>query len=522
MPMLNGRRVILKLAAGAAALLLMLGGLQIPSSAQRAPVRLVVGLQGEPDSLDGHESSNSLNLSTYPLIYDKLVEFDEEMHLTPQLATSWTVSADGLTWTFKLRTGHRFHDGVPVNADAVKKSLDRLVAGGRLRNWFTMITRVTAVDEGTVTVTTDRPFLFLPQRLATPPGSIVHPAAPPFTQSHQYGASPVGSGPFRFKEWVRGQRIVLEKNPNHWLARRSNVDQIEFRFLPDDAGRAIALETGEIDFALPIPPQEAERLKRNAQISVLNLPSLRWFGLYPNLAKKPFSDVRVRHAITHAIDKDAIVRTAMAGYAKAADSPLPPGVWSYKSFKRFDHNPQRARQLLTEAGYPNGFATTMWVPIGTYPNAQQVSEAVAAMLGQVGIRVRLETMEAGRWIVLLRSKGPDESTLEMSYYGFGTWTGEPDYALGLLFHSQQFAPAGSNRQFYNNPKVDALLDVGRRTVDERQRRLIYESIQDTIWQDQPWQYLFYGNQVMGARRAVRDVQVLPSETVLFRQVRVVR
>jgi ABC-type transport system substrate-binding protein len=197
-------------------------------------------------------------------------------------------------------------------------------------------------------------------------------------------------------------------------------------------------------------------------------------------------------------------------------------VWAYKSFPVYEYNPRRARQLLTEAGYPNGFSATMWVPVGTYINAQQVSEAAAAMLQQVGIRLRLETMEAGRWIVQLRSRGPDESPLEMTYYGFGTWTGEPDYALGLLFHTEQFAPRGSNRNFYSNARIDALLEVGRRTVDDRQRRLIYESIQDTIWKDQPWVYLFYGNQVLATRRGIRDVQVLPSETVLLREVRVVR
>jgi ABC-type transport system substrate-binding protein len=508
------------IALGAAALFLIFGAVLTPSQAQRAPNRLVVALQAEPDSLDGHESSNSLNLSTFPLLYDKLAEFDGDMTLTPQMATEWAVSRDGLTWTFKLRRGHRFHDGSPVNAEAVKRSIERTITEGRLRNWFVAIKTVTAVDDATVTVTTDQPFLFTPHRLSTPAGSIVHPSAR--GRAAAFGASPIGSGPFKFKEWVRGNKIVLEKNPDHWAARATNIDQIEYRFLPDDSGRAIALETGEIDFALPLTPQEAERLKRNPDIIIHNARSLRWFGLYMNLMKKPFDDVRVRHAIAHAIDKDAIVRTTMAGYAKVADSPLPPGVWGYKSFTPYAYNPQRARQLLAEAGHPNGFSATMWVPIGTYTNAQQVSEAAAAMLERVGIRLKLETMEAGRWIVQLRSRGPSEATWEMTYYGFGTWTGEPDYALGLLFHSDQFAPRGSNRQFYNNNRIDSLLDIGKRTVDDRHRRLIYESIQDQIWKDQPWAYMFYGNQIMGSRRAVRNVQILPSETVLLREARVSR
>jgi ABC-type transport system substrate-binding protein len=495
---------------------------QAAPSAERRLARIVVGLPGETDSLDGHEVSLFPNLPIYPQLYDKLVEFDMDMNVVPQLATSWSVSSDALTWTFRLRQGQRFHDGSVVNAEAVKRSFDRLLDEQHRtphRSWFDMIERVTAPDQSTVVFTTRQPHLFLAHRLAMSPGSIVSPTAVARVDRATFGANPVGSGPYIFKEWVRGRRIVLEKNPNHWLARRLNIDVIEYRPVPDEGSRAIGLETGELDFVSILTPQDAERLKLKPNVAIHNMPNIRFNGVYMNVAKKPFDDARVRQAVSHAIDKRAIVQTFLAGYGAVADSILPTKVWGYKSQRAFDYNPARARQLLTEAGYRNGFSTTMWVPIGSYVNAQQISEAIAGMLRQVGITVRLELMETGRFFATLRSRGPEESTMEMAYYGFGAGTGEPDYSLRLLYHSSQFAPRGSNRQFYSNPEVDALLEIGPSRVSERQRQIAYERIQEIVWKDQPWAYVFFINQAVGANKALKGVTVLPNEVIHFREAR---
>ncbi|MGQ0568304.1 MAG: ABC transporter substrate-binding protein [Armatimonadota bacterium] len=504
-------------------LVAILFGAQPAPSAERRPVKIVVGIPIEPDSLDGNSDAIGNKTTLFAHLYDRLVGLDQDSNVVPHLAASWSVSSDGLTWTFKLRPGHRFHDGTPVNADAVKKSFDRLMlASNRFpqRSWFDMIQSVTAVDEYTVAFRTDIPFLFLPNRVATTPASIVSPTAVARVDRVAFGANPVGSGPYVFKEWVRGSRIVMEKNSNHWLAPRLRIDVIEFRMVPDDTSRAIGMETGELDFAIGLQPEDGRRLAALSQMRVYNMPSLRVSGVMLNVAKKPFDDVRVRQAVSHAIDKQAIVNTILGGYATVADAPISKGVWGHKSQKLLEYNARRAKELLSSAGYPNGFTTTMWVVPGNVIAAEQSSQAMASMLGQVGITVKLEVLETGRYFSLLR-RGPTESTLEMVYRGFTNSTGDPDYPLRLPFSTDQFAPRGSNRNFYSNSEVDALLDIGPRTLNDNHRRLIYERIQQIVWNDQSWVYVAFVNQVSAGKRTLRGVTVLPIEITHFREASVI-
>jgi len=481
--------------------------------------RIVVSLDGDPPSLDGHENALISGGIVLPHLYDKLVEFDANSNIVPQLATSWTTSSDGLTWTFKLRTGHRFHDGTPVNAAAVKASFDRMLNPQNpfyRRTLFEAITRITVVDDNTIAFSTEKPYGFVPNILANPTASIVSPTAAAKVDFRTFGVFPVGSGPYFFREWVRGTRIVLQKNRNHWAAANNNIDVIEFRPILEDSARAVGLETGEIDFVTSIAPQEAKRLGGNSRLQVFNMPRVRIQGVYVNVTKRPFNDVRVRQAIAHAIDKKAIVDTFLAGFARTAESPLPRGVWPFKAQQDFQYNVNRAKQLLTEAGFPNGFNATMWVPVGTYVASQQISEAIADQLRRVGINLKLEVMDATQWLTLLRSRNQQQSNLEMTYYGWGTHTAEADYALRLVYHSDNFAPKCCNRNFYSNREVDQLLDRGPVAVNDRDRRAAYERAQELIWRDQPWIYIFAVNHAVVAKRGFKDVAILPVEWIHFR------
>jgi glutathione transport system substrate-binding protein len=482
--------------------------------------RLTVALDSDPPSLDGHENVLISGGIVLPHIYDKLVEFDMNSKIVPQLATEWKVSADGLTWTFTLRRGHKFHDGTPVNAAAVKASFDRMLDEKNpfyRRNLFDPIKRIAVVNENTIAFTTEKPTGWLLTLLANPTASVVSPTAAAKVDLKTFGLFPVGSGPWFFREWVRGTRIVVQKNRAHWAADKSNIDTIEFRPVPEDSARAVGLETGELQFVTTIAPQEAKRLQRNGKLAVYNTPRVRIQGVYVNVAKKPFSDARVRHAIAHAIDKKAIVDAFLAGFARVADSPLPAGVWPYKRQPGFEYNPDKAKRLLAEAGYPNGFPATMWVPVGTYVAAQQISEAIGEMLRKVGINVKMEIMESTQWLTLLRSKGPTESTLEMTYYGWGTHTADADYALRLVFHTENFAPKCCNRNFYSNAEVDRLLDQGLNAVSQAQRRTVYEKAQEIIWRDQPWIYIFAVNHSAVGLKRLTGVQLVPTEWIHFRE-----
>ncbi|MGQ0568884.1 MAG: ABC transporter substrate-binding protein [Armatimonadota bacterium] len=488
--------------------------------------KIVVGIDTDPPSLDAHSNTALSSDLMFAHLYDKLVGFDMRSNIVPELATEWSNSNNGLTWTFKLRRGHKFHDGTPVNAAAIKANFDRLFDPRNpfsRRTLFEMIKKIDVVDEYTVALTTDKPFGAMLNQLANPSASIVSPTAAAKQDVSTFGRFPVGSGPYFFREWVRGTRIIVMKNRAHWLADQSNVSEIEFRPIPDDATRAIGLETGELDFVTTISPQEARRLGSHPNLVAYNLPRARIQGLYPNVTKKPWSDVRVRQAMAYAIDKQAIVNTFLAGFARVADSPLPPGVFPYKAqAQRYNYDPERAKRLLAEAGYANGLSATMWVPIGTYAAAQQISEAVAEMLKKVGINLKLDVMESGQWLVLLRSKGPRESTLDMTYYGWGTQTVDADYAFRLVFHTENFAPACCNRNFYSNPELDALLDKGLSTTSPQERRAAYEKAQEILWRDLPWIWIFSVNHSAVGSRALRDVQLLPVELVHFREANISR
>ncbi len=488
--------------------------------------KIVVGIDTDPPSLDAHSNTNLASDQMFAHLYDRLVMFDMRSNIVPQLATEWSVSNNGLTWTFKLRRGHKFHDGTPVNAAAVKASFERLFDPRNpfsRRTIFEMIKRIDVVDENTVAFTTDKPFGAMLNNMANPSASIVSPTAAAKQDVNTFGRFPVGSGPFFFREWVRGTRIVLQKNPAHWLASQTNITEIEFRPIPDDATRAIGLETGELDFVTTIAPQEAKRLAGNPNLVVYNLPRARIQGLYPNLTKKPWSDLRVRQAMAYAIDNRAIVDTFLAGFARVADSPLAPGVFPYKpQATRYNYDPERAKKLLAEAGYPNGFSASMWVPVGSYAAAQQISEAVAEMLKKVGINLKLEVMESGQWLVLLRSKGPKESTLDMTYYGWGTQTGEADYALRLVFHTENFAPACCNRNFYSNPELDSLLDKALGTTNVAERRAAYERAQEILWRDLPWIWIFTVNHSAVGNKGLTGAALLPVELIHFRDANISR
>ncbi|MBI4276930.1 MAG: hypothetical protein HY660_00615, partial [Armatimonadetes bacterium] len=238
---------------------------------QRGPIRVTVALNGEPLTLDGHEMIG-LDREVFPHLYDKLVEFDDRLRIVPQLATSWTFTPDGKEYTFKLRQGVKFHDGTPVTSDGVKRAFERLLnPDNRLprRAVFDMIARVEAIDLYTVKFVLREPFGAFLATLANPSGSIVNPYVAERLGRDRFKATPSGSGPYRFVEWTAGSRIIVRKNPNHWVAATSNIDEIIFRFIPEDNARAIGLETGEVDVVLVLPPAEAVRLRSNNKIQVI-------------------------------------------------------------------------------------------------------------------------------------------------------------------------------------------------------------------------------------------------------------
>ncbi|MDQ7792935.1 MAG: ABC transporter substrate-binding protein [bacterium] len=481
------------------------------------PIKVVVSLAGDPPSLDGHDNTLVTGRHILPLVYDRLVRLDKDVKPVPQLAKDWDVSADGLTWTFRLREGHLFHDGTPVTAEAVKLSFERLLNPENpfiRRSLFAAIESIADVGQYTVVFKLKNRSPFFLNILADETASIVSPTAAADLKT--FAGNPVGSGLYVFKEWVRGTSIVLEKNPGHWEADKTNVDIIEFRVIPEDLSRAIGLETGELDIVPIIDPFEANRLSKSPEFVALNLPRLRLLAIMGHQHKQPFDDVRVRQAITHAIDRQALVDTFMHGFAMVADSALPRGFYSYRSQQpAFNYDPSKARRLLADAGYPNGLATKLLVPVGQIPGIEAIAEAVQGMLLEVGIRAELDIMEHAAWLARIR-QAPEVMAYDLTFYTWAAATGEPDYALRLPFHSSEWAPRSSNRNFYSNPAVDAALDAGRTALTDAERVAAYQKAQELLWADQAWTFLWSFTHSAVVRKGIKGVELLPTDQYYLR------
>lgn len=484
----------------------------------KKPVSITVNLEGEPSTLDGHELLGN-ERTIFAMMYDKLVEFDENGILQPQLATKWSVSADGKIWTFDIRPGVKFWDGTPVNADAVKRSFQRLLDPANKfprASLLNMVTNISSEGETVVKFTTKDPFGAFPNQLGNTSASIL--SADHAAKVGLAGAklTPMGSGPFKFVNWARGDHIMVEKVSGHFNSDTNNVDKIKLTFRNEDTSRALGLETGEIDFVTNLSPVEANRLKSNPKLTVYNRPLSRMMGILPNATKKPFNDPKVRLAMAYAIDKNALVNQFLFGYGKIADSPLPAGVWPYKALTPIPFDVAKAKQLLTEAGYPNGFSAQMDVPVGNYLASEQIGQGIVAMLGAAGIKITMTTRESASWLSELRTKGP----VDLSYYGWGNQTGDADYSLRTNFATELFAPKCCNRGFYSNPQVDAYLNQGLTSVDAQVRQTAYEKANEILWNEQAWIFLFSHNASVVGNKRVTGMRILPTEWLNVRHVTV--
>jgi ABC-type transport system substrate-binding protein len=452
-----------------------------PGSAQAADRVLTVAIDANPSSLDIQDAQTFLTGLVLGIhVYDRLFE-QSPTGLKPLLAERWEASGDGRTWTFFLRRGVKFHDGTPFNATAVKDSIARVMNPElklRQASKFAGVTAVDVVDEHTVKITTARPLGALPGNLSHQAGgSIPSPAA------SKAGKFPVGTGPFKFVEYVPDERIVLVANKDYW-GGAPQIDRLVFRIVPEARTRLAMLQSGEAHVIYNVAPNEIEGLRKDQGIQISVPPSAGWriFGF--NTQKKPFSDVRVRQALNHAVDKNAIVKNILRGVGHVADSPFGPGMFSYAPVMTYAYDPAKARKLLADAGYPNGFKTTMMVSPAEISGGAEVAAAVQAYLQQVGVQAEIVSLEQAAWLAEL-TKPAEQNRTEMIQYQYGG--ADPD-ALRLVLHSKEWPPR-RNSTFFKSEALDRLLDEGAATVDQAKRAKIYQQAQKLVMEEAPWLFL---------------------------------
>jgi peptide/nickel transport system substrate-binding protein len=429
------------------------------------------------------------------LIYEPLVTHDLTTEgtlsppIVPALAKAWEVSPDGRVYTFQLRENVKFHDGTPFDAHAVKFNLDRALDDKspyfhsqlsvfQKRYIYQYVESYQVLDPLTIQITNRQPFPdFLFQIAELGYAAFVSPAAVQKWGNNDIAEHPVGTGPFRFVERVRGQKVVLERNPQYW-GRKPYLNRIIFRPLPEAASRVVALQTGEADLIMVPPPDSIEPLKKAGFVVHQSPTAHIW---YWNLCmnKEPLKDVRVRRAIQHAIDKEALARNLMRGTALPAHQMHAPGAPAHDpEFKLYDYNPEKAKQLLAEAGYANGLKLT-WIT--SVDGSGQlipvpITEWIQRDLRKVGIEIDIVTYEWQSYLGMATVRCEKSDSWQMS------WGEVSDYWLYKLVHSK-YNTDQFPRSYYKNPEVDKVLDMAAVELDDQKRHALYRQANRLLMED---------------------------------------
>lgn len=491
----------------------------IASLGPAAAQTLVYGVSGQPSSLDSVDSQDGNSLVVSNQITETLVGFAPgDTALVPRLATSWSANADGTVWTFELRSGVAFHDGTAFDAEAVKFNVDRWnlvdhpysfrdqgktyvpwgwVFGGP-KGQGGIVDEVVVVDADTVEFRLTQPTPFLPALLAAVYFQFDSPAAV-MAAGADYGTPGVGSvgtGPFTFVEWVEGQQVRVAANPNYW-GGAPQVEEVVFRAISEPTARLAELQAGTIDIAVLLAADDLAAVEGNADLKVASAPvELNVGYLALHQANPPLDNVLVRQAIAYAIDRAAIVDAFYAGLGVVADDHMPPTFAGHGKPWPYDYDPERARELLAEAGYPDGFATQLWyMPVSRpyYPAPQPIAEVIATYLADVGIEVELLTED---WTTYLA----DYQTGKFPMYMLG-WNA--DYADPDNFLTAFFGPSAANDLGWDAPEVVQALNDARQTADQAERDRLYAFVIDTV-ADQAVSIPMAHNRTLNATRSNID------------------
>jgi peptide/nickel transport system substrate-binding protein len=488
------RRFKRVLSCGAAVVALGLGSLGTAWARD-----LTIGLKTEPSSMDPQYHSLTPNIQISDVIFDTLVSADKELKTHPALAESWTV--DGKVWTFKLRPDVKFSDGSPFTADDVVFSLDRVAKVPNSPSPFTLysssIAKAEAIDAHTLRLTTktESPLLLvnltelsiLSKKNASGPA----PEGKTTTQLNS-GDGLVGTGPYKFVSWQRGSKITLERNPYYW-GPKPVWDNVIYRPMTNAAARVAALLAGDVDLIEDPPTDDLAQLKSNPKLSVQQTPSVR--AVYVALdqfaepspgikgtAKNPLKDKRVREALSLAINREAISQRVMGGVAKPAGQLLPYPMFG--ASKTYAEAPKedvaKAKALLKEAGYPDGFQITLGSPAGRYVNDSQVAQAIASMWTRIGVKTSVDAVAPPVFF-----KNRDNYTYSAYLAGWSVTSGEMSNALSsLVLTPNPAAGLGTtNRGRYSNPKVDQLVGEASSTMDDAKRAQLLSTASDLAMAD---------------------------------------
>ncbi len=510
--------------------MLFLGALLVTTactdqSGHRPEDVLIVGQSAEPKSLDPHVATSLNDFRILVNVYEGLVRFrDGTLQPEPALASRWEISDDGRRYTFRLRENVRFHDGTAFDADAVKFNFERMLRQDHpfhhtgpfpLSFFFDKVDTIEVIDRHTVALHLAEPFAPLLSNLAYPTGLMVSPAA---VRHHGigYGRRPAGTGPFRFVEWEPRRRVMLERNPDYWN-EPARPRMLVFRPLTDPMTRVAELMANGIDIATELSPDNVALLRHDPRFRVYEQTGPHLWFVILNTRTEPFRDARVRRAVNYAIDKQALVEHVLQNTATVAAGPVPRAfAWAYnEQVKPYPYDPEHARFLLREAGLADGVTVSLLVPTsGSGMLAPvQMAAAIQGNLAEVGMNVRIETYEWNTFLAKVNKGLAGRGDMaEMAWM-----TNDPDTLPYLALRSQATpGHGGFNSGYYENPRVDALIEQARTTTDRDERARLYRELQQIVHQDAPWIFVASWRQNAVTTRRLKGFALQPSFFLLLR------
>lgn len=481
---------------------------------------LIFGRGGDSVSLDPIAVTDGESYKVTKNIFDTLVNFGEQdTEIHPGLATEWTAAEDGLTYNFTLEEGVKFHDDTDFNAEAVVANFERWAGGdadqfpyyGSMFGGFGdeeghVIESVTAVGDYEVEFKLKRPQAPFLKNLAMSSFGIASPTAIE-EKGDKFGDEPVGTGPFKFVEWKRNDSITIEKFEDYYIEDEPKLDQVVFRSIPDNSARLNALLSGEIDLADGITPSDGATIEGDENLQLFERPSMNVGYLGLTTTREPFDDPKVRQAMNYAIDKQAIVDAFFEGRGDVAKNPIPPAISGYNDdIEEYPYDPEKAKELLAEAGLPDGFEMELYampVPRPYMPDGQKVAEAIQKNLADIGVTAEIVSYE---WATYLEKAANGEADAFLL-----GWTGDNGDADNFIYVLLDQDNIGSNNYtYYENQELHDILIEAQTEVDEDVRNELYGQAQEIIHEDAPWVPLAHSTPLLAGGKNVINFKAHPT------------
>lgn len=490
------RRTTAVLALGSAVLLAITGCATGQSGSEEDQTLIVAG-PATALALDpyGDQAMEDATLVVDAHIYDTLVKYENREAL-PSLAVSWT-TPDDLTWLFELRDDVTFHDGTPFTAASVEAAFG--LVGGGLASLFAPFESVTALSDTEVEVKTKIPFGGVPVVLSMLP-----------ITAEGREAEGIGTGPFKVGSFAPGENLVLERYDDYW-GEPAGVSKIEFRNIPEESSRVTALLNGEIDLTWGLSPDQFTDVENAEGVEFITAPSFQHYYAWFNAQHEPFDDPKVRQAMIHAINWDAIMESLFPGVAERASAPIPSSVFGFSANPIYEYSPELAKELLTEAGYPDGFSTSMQYSITCCSQIEELAQAVAADLAKVGVTVDVQGKEVGTWVEDFLALDWD-----INIANNVAVTGDANFTIGRLY------PCAANRTGFCSQELDDLIAAAQSTIDDEERAALWGEAGALIWNEAVGTFPFDVDQNYAFRTSVTNFDPGASGNPSFTTVQIKR